>query len=99
MTDDKYSRLMQMNMISTKSYNTIDKVSIAENNSETDTIYSKFEVVNDESLRIANIRLKDFNECSNRIGNDIAEQSYISNDEKNMLLVILRRKWQLMCLK
>ena len=48
--------------------------------------------MDDESLRIANIRLKDFNECSNRIGNDIADQSYISNDEKNMLLVILRRK-------
>lgn len=92
MTDDKYSRLMQMDMISTKSYNTIDKVSIAENNSGTDTIYSKFEVVDDESFRIANISLNDLNECSNRIGNYIAEQSYISNDEKNMLLVILRRK-------
>lgn len=48
MTDDKYSRLMQMDIISTKSYNTVDKASIAENNSETDTIYSKFEVVDDE---------------------------------------------------
>ena len=92
MTDDKYSRLIQMDTISTKSYNTIDKASIAENNSGTDTIYSKFEVVDDEQLRIANISLKDLNECSNRIGNDIAEQSYISNDEKNMLLVIFRRK-------
>ena len=92
MTDDKYSRLMQMDIISTKSYNMVDKASIAENNSGTDTIYSKFEVVDDEQLRIANISLKNLNECSNRIGNDIAEQSYISNDEKNMLLVILRRK-------
>ena len=48
MTDDKYSRLMQMNIISTKSDNTIDKVSSTENNSGTDTIYSKFEVVDDE---------------------------------------------------
>ena len=48
MTDDKYSRLMQMDIISTKSYNTIDEASIAENNSGTDTIYSKFEVVDDE---------------------------------------------------
>lgn len=48
MTDDKYSRLMQMDMISTKSYNPIDKVSIVDNNSGTDTIYSKFEVVDDE---------------------------------------------------
>ncbi len=31
MTDDKYSRLMQMDIISTKSYNTVDKASIAEN--------------------------------------------------------------------
>ena len=92
MTDDKYFRLMQMDIISTKSYNTIDKASIAENNSGTDTIYSKFEVVDDEQLRIANISLKNLNECSNRIENDIAEQSYVSNDEKNMLLVILRRK-------
>ena len=92
MTDDKYSRLMQMDIISTKSYNMVDKASIAENNSGTDTIYSKFEVVDDEQLRIANISLKNLNECSNRIGNDIAEQSYVSNDEKNMLLVILRRK-------
>lgn len=82
MTDDKYSRLMQMDIISTKSYNTIDKVSSTGNNSGTDTIYSKFEVEDDELLRIANLSLKDLNECSNSIGNDIAEQSYISNDEK-----------------
>lgn len=71
MTDDKYSRLIQMDIISTKSYNTTDKVSSIENNSGTDTIYSKFEVDDDELLRIANLSLKDLNECSNSIGNDI----------------------------